>query len=82
MKNVSASTIARTVVLILALLNQILAVAGKGTLNIVEDDVYQVVSLIFTIGSTAAAWWKNNSFTKVAIEADEALKELKKDGES
>lgn len=77
MKNVSAQTIARTVVLFLALLNQLLATFGKGTLDIVEDDVYQVVSLIVTIGSTLAAWWKNNSFTKAAVEADEVLKEIK-----
>ncbi|MBL1225357.1 phage holin [Enterococcus sp. BWR-S5] len=80
MKNVSAQTIARTVVLFLALLNQLLATFGKGTLDIVEDDVYQVVSLIVTIGSTLVAWWKNNSFTGAAVEADEILKELKQDG--
>ncbi|MGL4697137.1 phage holin [Enterococcus larvae] len=80
MKNVSAQTVARTIVLFLALLNQLLATFGKGTLDIVEDDVYQVVSLIVTIGSTLVAWWKNNSFTGAAVEADEVLKELKNDG--
>ena len=80
MKKVSADTLARTIVLLLALLNQLLAVIGKGTLDIVEDDVYQVVSLVFTLASSLAAWWKNNSFTKAAIEADDILKELKDNG--
>lgn len=79
MKNVSAQTIARTVVLFLALLNQILAIAGKGTIDIAENDIYQVVSLVVTIASTLIAWWKNNSFTLPAVEADEVLKELKQD---
>ncbi|MEI5994035.1 phage holin [Candidatus Enterococcus mansonii] len=81
MKQASANTIARTIILFLALFNQILAITGKGTLDIVEDTIYQVVSLIFTIVSTGITWWKNNSFTHAAIKADEILEELKKDGE-
>lgn len=77
MNNVKADTIARTVVLILALVNQGLAFAGKEALPFTEDTVYQVVTLIFTIGASAWAWWKNNSFTKNAIEADKVLDELK-----
>ncbi|WP_321383216.1 phage holin [uncultured Enterococcus sp.] len=81
MNTISADTMARTIILVLALLNQVLAILGKGTINIAENDLYQVISLLFTIGSTVVAWWKNNSFTTAAIEADERLKELKKDGE-
>lgn len=80
MNNISADTIARTVILVVALLNQVLAILGKGTINIAENDLYQVISLLFTIGSTVVAWWKNNSFTPAAIEADGRLKELKEDG--
>lgn len=71
--NVKTGTIARTICLALALLNQVLAVTGKGTLDIVEEEVYQVVSLIATIITTIVAWWKNNSFTKAAISADEVM---------
>lgn len=74
---VSPDTIARTIVLALALVNQLLAVFGKGTIEITENDVYQVVSLIWTIGSALVAWWYNNSFTKHAIRADEYLASLK-----
>lgn len=72
--NITAGTIARTIILILALANQILAMCGKQVLNIADDDIYQVVSILFTIGASAAAWWKNNSFTQNAINADKFLK--------
>ena len=75
--NITAGTIARTIVLILALANQVLAMCGKQVLNIADDDIYQTVSLLFTIGASAAAWWKNNSFTQEAIKADEVMTELK-----
>lgn len=78
MNNVKADTIARTIVLILALVNQGLAIAGKEALPFAEDTIYQVVTLIATIGASAWAWWKNNSFTKNAIEADKVLEKLKK----
>lgn len=77
MNNVTAGTIARTIVLLLALANQVLAMCGKQVLNIADDDIYQVVSILFTIGASAVAWWKNNSFTQEAIKADEVMTELK-----
>ena len=78
MNKVKADTIARTILLILALINQGLAITGKETLPFTEDTVYQVVSLFATIAASAWAWWKNNSFTKNAIEADKILAQLKK----
>ncbi|KAK9680589.1 SPP1 phage holin [Popillia japonica] len=78
MKRIVADTIARTIVLAIALINQVLAIAGKGTLDIAENDIYQVVTVIFTIGTAVLSWWKNNSITQAAIVADETLKEIKK----
>ena len=77
MSNVTTGTIARTIVLILALANQVLAMCGKQVLNIADDDIYQTVSLLFTIGAAVWGWWKNNSFTQEAIKADEVMTELK-----
>ncbi|MGN1202805.1 MAG: phage holin [Eubacterium sp.] len=71
MKKITDGTLARTLILILALLNQIFAVFGIGTIDIEEDSVYQVISVLFTIGAAIVAWWKNNSFTQAAIAADE-----------
>ena len=77
MNNVTAGTIARTIVLLLALANQVLAMCDKQVLNISDDDIYQVVSIVFTIGASAVAWWKNNSFSQAAVKADKVMSELK-----
>ena len=77
---IQPDTIARTIVLALALLNQILAIAGKGKIDIAENDVYQIISLAWTIISSIVAWWYNNSFSNHAIRADEYMKALKNGG--
>lgn len=77
MSNVKTETIVRTIVLVIALANQALAIAGKEAFPVTEDQVYQVVTLIVTVGASVWAWWKNNSFTKNAIEADKVLDQLK-----
>lgn len=77
MKNITSGTIARTIVLILALLNQVLAIAGKGTIDIADDTIYQFCSLGATIITALVAWWKNNSFTTAAIAGDDAKQKAK-----
>ena len=77
MNTVKTDTIARTIVLFIALANQVLAIAGKEVFPVTEDQVYQIVTLIATVGASVWAWWKNNSFTKNAIEADNVLSQLK-----
>ena len=77
MKSIKADTIARTIVLALALINQVLAIVGKDVLPFTEDNVYQICTLIATLITSGIAWWKNNSFTQAAIEADELKKKLK-----
>lgn len=77
MKDIKADTIARTICLAIAVINQILAVIGKDILPFGEEEVYQICSLIATIVTSGIAWWKNNSFTQAAITADEAMKEEK-----
>ncbi len=74
---VKTETIIRTIVLILALANQVLAIYGKDKIPVTEDEVYQLVTLIVTIGSAIWAWWKNNSFTQPAIKADEYMEKLR-----
>lgn len=74
---ITKGTLIRTVILLLALINQVLAICGVSPLNIADDDVSTVVSTLWTIVSAIVAWWKNNSFTQDAISADEYLNELK-----
>lgn len=77
MRDLSAGTVARTLVLALALINQVLAISGYQIIDVADNDVYQAVSLIFTIEAAIVSWWKNNSFSKAAIEADKYLADLK-----
>lgn len=74
---ISAGTIARTIILILALINQLLVATGHAVINIAEEDINALISTIFTIIAAITAWWKNNSFSKAAIEADKVMEELK-----
>ena len=76
-KKISAGTLTRTAVLGLALTNQLLSAAGKPLLPIDNAQLEQMISTGFTVGAALAAWWKNNSFTSEAIEADEAMTRLK-----
>lgn len=74
---IKPDTIIRTIVLIIALANQVLAIMGKDRIPITDDEVYQLVTLLVTICTALWSWWKNNSFTPAAIEADEYLKKLR-----
>ena len=76
---ISKGTIIRTVILALALINQVLAMFGISPLNIADDDISTVISTAFTIVSAIVAWWKNNSFSDAAIRADNFMHELKGD---
>lgn len=76
---VKTETIIRTIILILALANQVLAIYGKEKIPITEDEVYQLVTLIVTVASALWAWWKNNSFTQPAIKADAYMEMLRKE---
>lgn len=77
MKNVSKETIARTIILAVALINQILVVLGINPLPFAEEEIYNIISTIATAAAALWTWWKNNSFTTQATEADKYLKELK-----
>lgn len=77
MKKPTAATIARTVILVVALVNQALTMTGKSILPISDEQITEVISLAFTVVSALIAWWKNNSFTQAAITADETMKTLK-----
>ena len=75
---IKTDTIVRTVVLVLALINQILTSTGHSVIPVTDDQITELLTLVFTIGASLWAWWKNNSFTKNAIEADKVLEDLKK----
>lgn len=76
-QKVSAETIIRTIVLAITLINSVLTILGKNPLPFAEEDIYTALTAASTIAATIWAWWKNNSFTSEAIQADEFFNELK-----
>lgn len=74
---VQAGTIARTIILALALVNQILSVSGHPVIPISDETIEMTVSYVFTVVVTLWSWWKNNSFTQAALRADQVKDEIK-----
>lgn len=74
---VTVGTIARTAAMVITIANTILTAAGKNPLPFSDTEAYAWVSDIAAIAASLVAWWKNNSFTKSAIQADGVLKKLK-----
>lgn len=74
---VKTETIVRTVILALALINQLLSVTGHAVLPIQDEQVETLITTGATILASLWAWWKNNSFTPEAIAADNHLADLR-----
>ena len=74
---IAPATIARTAALALALTNQVLSATGHAMLPIESAQLEQLVSTGLTVAAALISWWKNNSFTPEAIEADDFLCQLK-----
>lgn len=70
---IKKGTIIRTSCLVLAIINNALAIAGKSPLPIESETLTEVIAFTFTTATSLVAWWKNNSFTQKAIEADEMM---------
>lgn len=74
---VSKGTVIRTAILVLAIINNFLALFGKSPLPIDNETIVDVVSFIFTTVASLVTWWKNNSFTESAIIADAYLNSIR-----
>ena len=77
MNNISSGTIVRTIVLMLALVNQFLSATGHAVIPIENEELETLITTGLTVVSSLVAWWKNNSFTRAALEGDALMKELK-----
>ena len=80
-RKISPGTIARTICLALALINQILTATGHSVIPIDDETVQLLVSTLFTVITAIITWWKNNSFTQAALEGDEVMNKRKAKGE-
>ncbi|MFD1039071.1 phage holin [Virgibacillus byunsanensis] len=68
-------SIVRTLVLLVALVNQTLVMFGKSPLPFDGEFLEQFISTAFTIISASAAWFKNNYVTKTGIQQKHVLLE-------
>lgn len=66
----STQTLIRTLVLVLALVNQILCSMGMSPLPIAEEELEALLSTLFTTIAAVWAWWKNNSISESAKAGD------------
>lgn len=62
---ISASTLARTAALALALTNQVLSAVGKPMLPIESAQLEQLISSGLTVAAALASWW--NNFLKLKV---------------
>lgn len=76
-KKIPTQTIIRAIVLLVTLVNTVLTIFGKNPLPFAEEELYAWLTAAATVAGTLWAWWKNNSFTPEAIQADKYLAELK-----
>ena len=73
-KKPSAGTVARLVCLVLSTLNQVILMkTGQSILPVESGELEDALSTLFFVVSAGWAYWKNNSWTKEAIDADETM---------
>ena len=77
-RTVSAGTVARTAVLLLALTNQVLSAMGKPLLPIDSAELEQLVTAGCTTVAALISWWYNNSYTQAALAGDAEYERQKK----
>lgn len=73
---ITKGTIVRTILLSIALINMILRYMGKSPIYVLESDVLSFVDCAISVSIIVIGFWKNNSYTKNAMKADELLRQL------
>lgn len=71
------ATAIRTIVLVIALINQALVSFGLSPFPFTAQEIEVGLSYVFTVVATIWAWWKNNDTTEEAREGTRVMRELK-----
>ena len=74
---VTKSTIVRAISILLVLVNFILEKCGVDVIPTNEVTILMWLETIIEIAVIVVGFWKNNSFSKKALKADEFLRELR-----
>ena len=48
--------------------------AGIQVIPIADEDINTLVTTLWTVVAAVVAWWKNNSFTRAALDGDAAMR--------
>lgn len=75
--NISKGTVIRAAFLLLGLVNLVLVNTGHSVLPISEAWLEEVITDTWVVVASAIAYWKNNSFTKAALEGDAIMRSIK-----
>ena len=75
LKKISSGTITRLLQLLVVIVYNSVTALGLNPTS--ETTAGKIAMIIITAVICLNAYWKNNSFTDAAIEADEYLKEIK-----
>lgn len=78
---ISKGTIVRTIMLLIVIINMVLKHFNIDVINVSESEILTFVESLIEVAVIAVGFWKNNSYTKKAIQADEFLKNLKESEE-
>ena len=76
---ISKSTIIRTILVAIVIINFILEKLGVDLIPADESVITMFVETFIEIAVIVVGFWKNNSYSQAAIRADEFLKELRND---
>ena len=74
---ITKSTIVRTILVLLVLINFVLEKCGVDLIPVDESLIFMFVETAIEIAILVVGFWKNNSFTENAINADQFLKALR-----
>lgn len=73
LKGVTVQTWVRTLILVIALVNQALVLFGISHKEIELDSWANYGTYLLTVVTSVWSWWKNNSFTADAQNADKTF---------
>lgn len=74
---ITKSTIVRAILIVLVVINFLLEKCGVDVIPTDESVILMWVEFIIEMAVVLVGFWKNNSFSKKAIKADEFLKQLR-----
>ena len=74
---ITKGTIARTIAIILTIVNIVLKQMGYDIINVSESEILTFIEAVLEVAIIAVGFWKNNSYTEKAIKADDFLRTLK-----